>query len=97
MKRTRTQVDPLVKDLIEEEARADRTATAVDIAGKVERRLRQARIEHPVPKLRAIQVIVKAAREIPGITPNDPWSLGYECHKYHLTQPGTCWLFGKRA
>lgn len=76
MKRTRTQVDPLVKDLIEEEARADRTATAVDIAGKVERRLRQARIEHPVPKLRAIQVIVKAAREIPGITPNDPWSLG---------------------
>ena len=76
--RTRTNIDPLVKSYIEEEARADLKATARLIKGRVERRLRREGLDTPLPKERAIQVRAKEARNIPGPTLNDLWCLGIQ-------------------
>ena len=75
-KKNRTDIDPIVKSYLEEEARADMKATARVIGGRVRRRLRQEGLDLPIPKERAIQVRAKEARKIPGPTLDDPWSLG---------------------
>ena len=75
-KRTRTRVDPLVRRFIEQESRANRTATAHGIRARVQRLLKRHGFDLPLPKDRTIQVIAKKVREVPGRTADDLWSLG---------------------
>ncbi|MDP6494195.1 MAG: hypothetical protein QGI09_01975 [Dehalococcoidia bacterium] len=75
-RRTRTRIEPPVRQYIEQEARADRSATAGEIRARIQRRLRRNKLDLLLPKDRTIQVIAKRARGFTGPTPDDPWSLG---------------------
>ena len=88
VKRTRTEIDPLVRAFIEEEARADEKAKAKIIWGRVNRRLKQERLDFPLPKVRAIQVIAKNARAVPGPSLDDPWHLGLQLSQIQLEANG---------
>ncbi len=69
-------MDPPVRQFIEQEARADKSATALTIRGRVQTRLRRKHLDLLLPKDRTIQVIAKQARDRREPTPDDPWSLG---------------------